>query len=336
MSRISRLVRVVGNHGGFHLARALTKDQPRILMYHRFSEHGEAGLPSRKLIRDQFQYVAKYFRPITLSQMVGELFEDGSVSPNTVAITVDDGYQDFYDVAWPVAKELKVPLTLFVTTGFVNGDLWLWPDKVSWILTHRPPNTPLISVGGLELDARLLRDDPTSVWQQLIQHMLMIPDIEKHQLIEELSVTWGVSLPNLPPVEYSACTWDQLLEMQSDGLEVGGHSVTHPSLGQVDESQARGEIFDCMHMLNEKLGNRARSFCYPNGMPNDYSVDIANIVRKAGFSCAVTAFADMRGVSRRYALRRHAGSADWFQFYKSISGIEFLGHRYHRTLLGSM
>ena len=33
-----------------------------------------------------------------------------------VLITIDDGYQSFYDNAWPILKKDKIPFILFVST----------------------------------------------------------------------------------------------------------------------------------------------------------------------------------------------------------------------------
>lgn len=41
---------------------------------------------------------------------------------HAVAITFDDGFQNFADVAWPLFKHHDMPLTLFVATGRVGTD----------------------------------------------------------------------------------------------------------------------------------------------------------------------------------------------------------------------
>ena len=38
-----------------------------------------------------------------------------------VALTFDDAFRNFYDVVWPMLQEHRVPATLFVPTGFVDG-----------------------------------------------------------------------------------------------------------------------------------------------------------------------------------------------------------------------
>ena len=35
-------------------------------------------------------------------------------------LTIDDGYQSFYEKAWPVLKDLKIPFILFVSTREVG------------------------------------------------------------------------------------------------------------------------------------------------------------------------------------------------------------------------
>lgn len=39
-----------------------------------------------------------------------------------VLITLDDGYHDNYALAWPIARQLKMKLNLFICTGLVCGD----------------------------------------------------------------------------------------------------------------------------------------------------------------------------------------------------------------------
>lgn len=43
-----------------------------------------------------------------------------------VCLTFDDGYQDNYDIAYPLLKRLEVPFTVYVTTGFIDNRLPMW------------------------------------------------------------------------------------------------------------------------------------------------------------------------------------------------------------------
>jgi len=331
MSVGSRIVKAAGKCGLYQLARVLTSGQPRILMYHRFAEQSVNGKASKESFRKQVAHIARNYHPMTLENLCN-LFESGKEPPrNTIVISVDDGYRDFYDIAWPVLQEYSVPATLFATTGFISGDLWLWPDKISWLLERAKRNNSAFSWGSFRIEKNALLEDSGEIWKRLIEFLLSLPDGEKHQVIASLAATWDLEIPTDAPDEYQACTWDQLREMQKSGIEVGGHTVTHPTLGQVSYGQAGREIRECYIQLEEGLGQAPCSFCYPNGMPEDFSSSLMRQVEEGGFRCAVAAFSDTAGMRYRFALRRHSSGNNWFQFCKAVSGVELIGHHLRGT-----
>jgi peptidoglycan/xylan/chitin deacetylase (PgdA/CDA1 family) len=295
-------------------------------MYHRFSQSPKPGCVSQQRFREQVAYIKKFYQPMTLQALVECLFEKRQVPRNAIVITVDDGYRDFHDVAWPILKELDVPATLFATTGFIDGALWLWPDKITWLMAQLSGPNPGFRFGDFSMDAGEVNKHPRKAWQRIINHLLSVPDPEKHEFIDALATAWGIQIPVTAPDEYAACSWSELADMQNHGIEIGGHTVTHPTLGQVSRDQALAEIQGCMSMLAERLPQGPSSFCYPNGMPSDFSAELMALVEEAGFHCAVAAFADKAAMNYRYALRRHSGGEGWFQFYKAVSGVEYLGN----------
>lgn len=322
----SSLVRWIGPRGGYALARLLTRRHPRILMYHRFSPEPRKGFVCAATFEAQVRHAAQHYRPVALGTLAGWLRAGETPPPDTVVITVDDGYGDFHDVAWPILRAHGVPATLFVTTGFVDGELWLWPDQVRELLDRAPAPPDRLECCGLSLDARAraLRGAGPA-WDHLIDLLLTLPDAEKHERIRALALELRVTLPDAPPAAYAPCTWDQLRTMQDQGLEVGGHTHTHPTLPRVPSAALPGEIDRCRERLDAELGDRPRTFCYPNGQPEDYSEEVARAVERAGFACAVVAHADAQRHRDLFALRRHGASECMFQFHKAVSGVEWLG-----------
>lgn len=328
----SRVIRIAGEFGGYALARAITANNPRIMMYHRFSREPAAGYVSAGEFERQVLYIAKHFNPVTVSQVAMALHEGQALPRNSIAITVDDGYQDFYSIAWPVLKKYKVPATFYVTTGFVNGDLWLWPDQLRYLLERAPKAENSFDFGLAQVSTPLQQESFEQTFWRINQAMLKADNSQKLQCLASMAEAWQVELPDVPPAEYQAVSWEQLREMQAEGLEVGGHTRTHPSLARVGLEEARNEIYGCCQALEQYLGKATRSFCYPNGTPEDFVGAQVELIRRAGFSCATVAFADSREHQQRYAMRRHSSSADRFQFLKAVSGIELLGLKWRKTV----
>lgn len=324
----SALIATVGKLGGYQLARVLTRKQPKILMYHRFSAEKKGHEVTATTFEKQLQLIKRYFNPMTLVSVAQVIREKGQAPSNAVVITVDDGYRDFYDIAFPLLKRYGVPATFFVTTGFVNQQLWLWYDQVRWILDHKKPNVKVVTLSGLVVD---LERSVEELWSLIVNHFLQISNSERLIGIEQLISACNLIVPIHAPHEYAAVNWVELAEMQKNGIEIGGHTVTHPSLGRASLEEAKKEIIQSKKDLDEALGHVERTFCYPNGQPEDYTNEIKKIVTKAGYLTAVTAFSDCHNISIDKSWRRFTATEENFQFMKSLYGVEHIGNVLKRT-----
>jgi len=79
---------------------------------------------------------------------------------------------------------------------------------------------------------------------------------------------------------------DEIRTMLDSGLvELGGHTLKHPSLPALPEEEAYHEIQGCKTALESTFSVPCRTFCYPFG---HFGAREAELSRKAGFSGAVT------------------------------------------------
>lgn len=88
--------------------------------------------------------------------------------------------------------------------------------------------------------------------------------------------------------------WEQSKELSLNGMEIGCHTMTHPSLPTLDESGLIQQINASKSVL-EQNGFTVDAFCYPSGQYNNKTI---NQVAAAGFKSAVTT---SYGVSNSYA-----------------------------------
>ncbi len=78
---------------------------------------------------------------------------------------------------------------------------------------------------------------------------------------------------------------EQLDQWLAAGMEVGSHSLSHQRLHELSQDQARHEIEESRTALANMLGVPIRQFAYPFG---HFNADIVELVRRAGYSSAVT------------------------------------------------
>ncbi len=122
-------------------------------------------------------------------------------------------------------------------------------------------------------------------------------------------------------------SWDEIKEMQSAGIEIGSHTVSHPRLTSVNLSSAKQEIEQSKRAIEQKFGTACESFCYPGGMWNK---EIVRLVRVSGYSNAATVMpgANLAG-GDPYLLKRTeiSGGDSLFEFKKKINGAYDFLHR---------
>jgi peptidoglycan/xylan/chitin deacetylase (PgdA/CDA1 family) len=115
-----------------------------------------------------------------------------------------------------------------------------------------------------------------------------LPALRARGLAVTLYVTTGFlrgsrGAASAPGFDDRMLAWSQLPELESEGVELGGHSHTHPHLDTLSPAQAREQITRCKTLLEERLTRPVRSFAYPNGYS---SRTVRRLVREAGYRSA--------------------------------------------------
>lgn len=78
-------------------------------------------------------------------------------------------------------------------------------------------------------------------------------------------------------------SWRQVQELDELGIEIGGHTRTHPQLDTLPGHRLRDEVAGCKHRLEDALGHPVASFAYPHGHS---SPKVRRVVHEAGWTSA--------------------------------------------------
>lgn len=103
----------------------------RILMLHRVVEHRSEGENRELEITPEFlkrtieTYRKQGYRFVSIDEAC-EIIGRGRTDQPFVCLTFDDGYQDNYDIAYPILKQYEIPFAIYITTGFIDNQLPMW------------------------------------------------------------------------------------------------------------------------------------------------------------------------------------------------------------------
>jgi peptidoglycan/xylan/chitin deacetylase (PgdA/CDA1 family) len=324
---VLNLMRVSGAFAPFRLAN---RAKVLILTYHRFSPVEEPDKTSAQAFADHLEYLTQHYRLLPLSEITSCLATGRTLPPATAALSIDDGYHDFYEIAYPLLLKYRVPATLYVATDFVDNRVWLWTDKLRFLTARTPANELVAMLKGrtlrLSLTDRLSRLKAANKINTILK---TLPNEHKEEAIKRIAASLDVLLPPLPPAEFGAVTWPQAREMDAEGIEIGSHTATHPILINVTDEMLQYELTASKARLETVLGRKVPLFCYPNGR---HDARVQRATAKAGYRCAVT---NVPGLNTNQtpllSLRRICPQPDLAHFVQSTSGFEQwrqgLGHQ---------
>ena len=225
------------------------------------------------------------------------------------------------------------PATIFAVTDFVDRKAWLWTDKMRFLMGRARAAEFETTIACRRLKLELGNDAAArrEAASRLNAVLKTLPDETKEETIVRIASSLHIDLPDLPPSEFSSATWSELREMETAGLEIGSHTLTHPILTKVNQNRLDRELNESRSRLEFMLGHRVEQFCYPNGA---YDARVDQAVAAAGYRCVVTT---KRGMNNRrcdlLALRRIHSDLDFPHFVQSTSGAEDLKNKF-RALLG--
>ncbi len=318
MSSGYQLLLLLRKMGGCVVASKVAKPTS-ILMFHGVVETADKGAVDAGLhlpvdqLEKLFAHLAQNYSVISL--------QDALAGKHGVVITFDDGYRSNYSLAYPLAKKFNIPFTVFVTTGFLEKELFLWHDRLAFAINTTGCDS--LSWGGSTASA--VQSRRPEIFAQLSNWLKAMPQEKIESSLTGIEEQCGAPLATAKeiPAHYQPLRWSEVEEMQDSGLcIIGAHTHTHKILSRCSADTLEFEVKTCRDLLEQKLGQSPDYFAYPNGTADDLNESTGNCLERHGFSAVLTTENGyLRGESDRNAIPRFGTPRDEKEMDVICSGL---------------
>jgi peptidoglycan/xylan/chitin deacetylase (PgdA/CDA1 family) len=256
----------------------------RVLTYHRVADPGRTPELDPALIsatpevfHKQMKHLRRWYAPVGLAEVLHAYRGGRRLPPHAVHVTFDDAYLDFAENAWPILRELDIPVTLFVPTAYPGQRARaFWWDRL-----HRAAQRIDVGAGAGSTSADAIRRGHLKALRARLREL---PHDELEAHIDQIDTDHEGSYRNREQV----LSWDALRALHREGVSLGGHTRQHVGLTRVPEMRARIEIRGSLDDLRREIGPLPSVLAYPYGMYDDR---IAQVAREEGcllaFCCDV-------------------------------------------------
>jgi peptidoglycan/xylan/chitin deacetylase (PgdA/CDA1 family) len=193
--------------------------------------------------------------PISLADFREARRSERTLPPRSVLVTFDDGYRGVLEHALPILERHGIPAAVFVSVEPVLDERHFWFDAFS----RRRGEAAV-------LEARAL---PYDDWRRLVTPSATAAEaLETHRPLTSAELTRLAASPF---------------------IEIGAHTLTHPTLAHASAADQRREIAGSRLALQRVLNTPVTAFAYPFGkVGEDYTAETVTVVADAGFHLAFT------------------------------------------------
>ena len=308
-SQIARVVKSLCYQMGIDAIkrRLLPSSVPVIIRYHSVCSDSQlisSGIRlSPEAFREHVAYFAKYFHVVSMTHLLERIQNRKPFLENTLVLTFDDGYADNFGAA-KVLKDFELSGLFYITAGCIESDEPFWVAEVRHLIENTQKHEMTLSLPDGEccigVSSRQDREQAIKKMTRLLKSVTM-------EVREHIRASLRLQLNDTPPFPKDLMlNWSQMREMVQMGMEIGGHSMTHPNLPSATKGEAQDEIRDCKALLEAQLQTEIIHFAYPNGGAlAHFDEKSKSLLREAGFQTATTSKSGNPGFeSDLFELRR--------------------------------
>jgi peptidoglycan/xylan/chitin deacetylase (PgdA/CDA1 family) len=262
-----------------------------ILCYHgvsKYDEHDWSGglYISADTLRRRMEDIARTgCTVLPLSDAVYRL-QNGTLPERAVVITFDDGFHDFYSVAFPIIESFGYPVTLYLTTYYVEFNRPVFDPMCSYLLwkgRHKARlEWPEVLPAALALDDAGTKRATAMIKDYAVSRKLS--GREKDELLAELAGRLDIDYEDLCRRRVlHLITPEEARDLAARGADLQYHTHRH----RVYRSRERmfAELEDNRRRITSFTSIEPRHYCYTGGF---YLPDHPGYLKDYGMLSATT------------------------------------------------
>jgi peptidoglycan/xylan/chitin deacetylase (PgdA/CDA1 family) len=222
---------------------------------------------------------------LPLSEAVYRL-QNGTLPDRAVVITFDDGFHDFFSVAYPIVQSFGYPVTLYLTTYYVEFNRPVFDPMCSYLLwkgrRKRELDWPEEFPGPLGLDDADRQRATAMIKQLAISRKLSAR--QKDDLLARLAGRLDIDYQDLCRKRVlHLINPEEASELAARGVDLQYHTHRH----RVYRSRERmfAELQDNRRRIAKFTSDEPRHFCYTGGF---YLPEYPKYLKEYGMLSATT------------------------------------------------
>jgi len=210
--------------------------------------------------REDVDFLARHFCPVTPGELVSSLEKDGRTPPGTFLLTFDDGLREVHDIIAPILREKGIPAVFFVNPAFLDNKELFYRMKISILMDRLWTR----DAGAAGTRVREILDLPVNADREQMLARLKAMDQQAMDRIDEIAGLIGLSFEDYVREWRPYMDLDQAKALARQGFTIGAHSWDHPYYRLLTVDKQIDQTVRSSAFVREEFGSAVNTFAFPH------------------------------------------------------------------------
>lgn len=237
---------------------------------------------SSSLFRECLELAARHYSVVSLAEVLRAQERAATLPPRALLITFDDGWQDSFQYALPVLRDMEMPAVLFAVGDAIGRRAAFFQEQLvaAWRRGALGPGElkELAGLAGMAVDTGKAVT-PIASLRRVIAALESLPAERRLEILERFRSV-------LDDGHRHFLSAEELRDLVRGGVSVGAHGMTHTPLTRV--ASAADELREVRHRLSSLLQappDSVEALSFPHGK---YDAGVLAAVAQTGYRLAFT------------------------------------------------
>ena len=266
-----------------------------VFMLHRVSERINGHIPNNEhlqispemLEKTIIKYKKAGFSFFSLDQLYDVISGKVKIDKPFVCFTMDDGYFDNYEKAYPIFKRHHVPFAIFVATDFPDKKAVLWWYVIEELILK---STEIQLSDGSKYTCETFQEK----WDTFRYIREKVLQLNQLDIVNELNILFAnYHLDWYSPIQTLSMNWEQIKVLTQEPLcTIGGHTISHVALNKLSQEDLDREITEGINIIKFHTDYKPDYFAYPYGSEKENGEREYRYIKNSDIKMAFLSYGD--------------------------------------------
>ena len=282
-----------------------------VFNYHRIAEEGndlydpDTIEASPDQFDEQMRILKKHYALAELAEVQELVDHPERIRHCRVLVTLDDGYRDNHDVAFPILRSHGIKAAFFLATGFVGTRRVPWWDQIAYLVRRTEKRTLRLHYPR-ELTFDIDETSRFAVREALLGLYKSEKTADPERFLCGVAEECEVTRPREAP-ERLFMTWEDARSLVKGGMSIGSHTHDHELLAKLTPEEQLHQCRLSREIIAREVGLEVDAMAYPVGSRSSFSDVTLRCLRETGYRTAFSYYGGVNTSSKaipRYDVNR--------------------------------